>query len=52
MKKKSKSNTLTKEKVSEQFQQKLGLSTKDSRDYLEFLLEKMKDELMTKINKN
>ena len=42
---KEKSNTLTKEKVSEQFQQKLGFSTKDARDFLELFLEQLKDEL-------
>ena len=42
---KEQSNTLTKEKVSEQFQQKLGFSAKDAREHLEILLEQIKNEL-------
>jgi len=40
-----KNTTLTKERIAEIFQQKLGLSAKESKDNLELILEQVKSEL-------
>ena len=38
-------DTLTKEKIAEQMQTKLGINTKEGKDYLELILEQVKSEL-------